>query len=96
MLEDALGRLIGGAVWGLGAGLALTLARNGAPGLRAVAKGVVKASVGTADRVREMAAEARENTSDLVAEVRAESPGEPPSPGRTTRRSALSAEEAHG
>lgn len=40
--------------------------------LRPVAKAVVRAGLAVTDKTKEMVAEAREQTSDLVAEVRAE------------------------
>ena len=72
MLEDAMGRLISGALWGLGAGLVLTVTRGGGEGLRSVAKGVMRGYISVADRVQETTAEARESLSDMAAEVRAE------------------------
>ena len=72
MLEDAMGRLISGALWGLGAGLVLTVTRGGGEGLRSVAKGVMRGYISVADRVQETTAEARDNLSDMAAEVRAE------------------------
>ncbi|MBV9175343.1 MAG: DUF5132 domain-containing protein [Chloroflexi bacterium] len=72
MLEEAMGRLINGALWGLGAGLIVTVSRGGGEGLRSVAKGVMKGYIAMSDRVQESAAEARENLDDLAAEVRAE------------------------
>jgi len=70
-----MGRLISGALWGLGAGLVLTVSRGGGEGLRSVAKGVVKTYIAVADRVQETTAEARESLEDLAAEVRAERDG---------------------
>jgi len=67
-----MGRLISGALWGLGAGLVLTVSRGGGDGLRSVAKGVMKSYIAVTDRVQEATAEARENLGDLAAEVRAE------------------------
>ncbi|MBV8718258.1 MAG: DUF5132 domain-containing protein [Chloroflexi bacterium] len=75
MLEDAMGRLISGALWGLGAGLVVTVTQGGGEGLRSVAKGIVKGYIGVADRVQATTAEARENLEDLAAEVRAERSG---------------------
>ncbi|MBV9354764.1 MAG: DUF5132 domain-containing protein [Chloroflexi bacterium] len=72
MLEDVTGRLVTGALWGLGAGLLLTVTRDGGGGLRSVAKGVVKGYLTVADRMQDMSAEMRENMGDLAAEVRAE------------------------
>jgi hypothetical protein len=71
MLEDAFGRLVSGALWGLGAGLAVSVVRGG-PGGRSVAKGMINGYLAVADRFREMTAEARESLEDLTAEARAE------------------------
>ncbi len=72
MLEGAIGRLVSGALWGLGAGLILTLTRGNGEGLRPLAKSAVKAYMVASDRLREMTGEARENLEDLYAEARAE------------------------
>ena len=72
MLEDAMGRMISGALWGFGAGLLLTVTRGGGEGLRSTAKGFMKGYIAVADRVQEVTSEARENFEDLAAEVRAE------------------------
>jgi molybdenum-dependent DNA-binding transcriptional regulator ModE len=69
-----MGRLISGALWGVGAGLVLTVTRGGGQGLRSVAKGLMKGYIAVADRVQEASAEARENFEDLAAEVRSERP----------------------
>jgi hypothetical protein len=72
MFEDTFGRLINGALWGLGAGIVLTFSRGGGEGLRSVAKGFMKGYIAVADRVQETTAELREGIEDLAAEVRAE------------------------
>jgi hypothetical protein len=72
VFEEVIGRLVGGALWGLGAGVLITLTRGGGEGLRDVTKGAMKAYLNVADRVQEATAEARENFEDLAAEVRAE------------------------
>jgi hypothetical protein len=72
MFEDAVGRLISGALWGLGAGVVVTLTRGGDQGLRSVTKGVMKGVIGIADRVQETTAQWREDFEDLAAEARAE------------------------
>jgi hypothetical protein len=72
MFEDAIGRLVGGALWGLGAGVLITITRGGGEGLRDLTKGAMKAYLNVADRVQEATAEARENFEDLAAEVRTE------------------------
>ena len=73
MFEGLLGRLVGGALWGIGAGVALNLARGGGPaGIRPAAKTLMNAYVAISERVQETAAEARETLEDLYAEARAE------------------------
>ena len=73
MFEGLLGRLVGGALWGLGAGVALNLARGGGPeALRPAAKSLMKAYVAISERVQETTAEARESLEDLFAEAQAE------------------------
>ena len=72
MFEDAFGRLLNGALWGLGAGVVITVTRGGGEGLRSVTKGVLKGYLAVADRVQETTAELREGLDDLAAEVRAE------------------------
>lgn len=73
MFEGMLGRLVGGALWGLGAGVALNLMRGGgAPGIRPAAKSLMGAYVAISERLQEATAEARETLDDLYAEARAE------------------------
>ncbi|GEM_PF-2512085 len=81
MFEDVPGRLISGALWGLGAGLALSLVRGreaerrrtpASAAARPLAKTVMKGYVAAADRVKGWTAEARENLEDIYAEVQAE------------------------
>jgi hypothetical protein len=75
MFEDAIGRLVSGALWGAGAAAAMSLARKQGDGLRPVAKTVMKGYLDVADRLAEVTAEARETLSDLYAEARAERNG---------------------
>jgi hypothetical protein len=91
VLEGAIGRLVSGALWGLGAGLVLTLTRGNDEGLRPLAKSAVKAYLVASDRLREMSGEARETLEDLYAEARAEQSTEetvavPPEEPRTETR----------
>lgn len=72
MLEDAVGHLIGGALWGAGAGLLLTFTRGGGEGVGGVGQGLMKLYVSVSDRVQEAASEVRENVEDLAAEIRSE------------------------
>jgi len=72
VLEGAIGRLVSGMLWGLGAGLVLAVTRGNGGGVRPLAKSAVKAYVVASDRLREMTGEARESLEDLYAEARAE------------------------
>jgi hypothetical protein len=72
VLEDAIGRLLSGALWGLGAGLVLAATRGGGQGLRPLAKSAVKTYLAASERVREITGEARESLEDLYTEARAE------------------------
>jgi hypothetical protein len=72
MFEDAIGRLVSGALWGLGAGVVITFTRGGGEGVRSMAKGLMKGYIAVADRLQETTAELREGVEDLAAEVRAE------------------------
>ena len=72
MFGEILGRLLGGAAWGLGAGLVLTLTRDNGSNLRPVARALMQTYVAAADLVQHTAAEARERIEDLYAEVKTE------------------------
>ena len=82
MFEDIPGRLLSGAIWGLGAGLVLNvLNKRNAPtnsggqaqqSARPIAKTLMKAYVTAEQKVRDATAEARESLSDIYAEVQAE------------------------
>lgn len=78
MLEDAFGRLVSGALWGLGAGVVVTLTRDGAPGLRSATRGLIKGYLAVSDRVQTATAEVRESFDDLAAEARSERQSTPP------------------
>ena len=75
-MEEFLGAVTGGAVWGIGFGLALTAVRTLGGGLRPVAKEAIKGAVSIGDWVRSTAGEAHEGVQDLVHEARSER--EPP------------------
>ncbi len=87
MFEDIPGRLIGGAMWGLGAGIVLRLVNNKNSAnvvseprvesprtnpIRPVAKTLIKGYVLAADGVSRLTAEARETLGDLYAEAQAD------------------------
>jgi len=69
MLENAVGRLLTGARWGVGAGLAVTLTGEGTQGLRSVARGVIRGDLVVADEVHSRIGETREGIDDLRAEL---------------------------
>lgn len=85
MFEEIPGKLISGAIWGLGAGLVLNVVNKRSapanptdgqtqqgPAARPVAKALMRAYVVAERKVRDATAEARENLSDIYAEVQAE------------------------
>ena len=72
MLGDLLGRLLGGAAWGVGAGLVLAVTRDNGSGLRPVGKALMQTYIAAAELVQHSTAEARERIEDLYAEVKAE------------------------
>ncbi len=73
-MGELLGRLVTGALWGAGAGVALVFGREGAPGLRTAAKAVMKAYVIVAGK----AADGRETLDDLYAEAKGGASSAPP------------------
>jgi hypothetical protein len=72
MFEGALGRLLSGALWGVGAGLVLTVVQNREVGLKPIAKEAMKVYLAASDKVQELTAEARDSLEDLYAEAKAE------------------------
>lgn len=72
MFEQAFGRLVSGALWGLGAGLVLAVMRNGGTGVKPLARGAMKAYLSASEKVQELSSEARESLEDLYAEVKTE------------------------
>jgi uncharacterized protein DUF5132 len=91
LLEDALGGWSGGLLVGLGAAVVAPLILpNAGAGVRPIAKALVKGVLVVADGVQGVVAEATEQISDLVAEVRAES-APAPGDGRQRRSTATHA-----
>lgn len=78
MFEDIPGRLIGGALWGLGAGIVLRLINGNnqesqtANVVKPLTRTLVKGYVLAADGLSRLTAEARETLTDLYAEAQAE------------------------
>jgi hypothetical protein len=91
LLDDVL-KGWGGILIGFGAAMvAPALLPAAGSGIRPLAKTLVKGALAAADRVKEVVAEASEQVSDLVAEVRAENAaGANGSGGQKHHRSASS------
>lgn len=91
LLEDALGGWGGGLVVGLGASLiAPVILPVAGSAMRPVAKTLVKGVLVVADGVKGVLADATDQVSDLVAEVREESATRGDSSGARKHRSAPS------
>lgn len=71
-MEEFLDAVTGGAIWGVGFGIALGLTRAAAGGLRPFAKEAIKGAVTAGDWVRGTVAESRESIEDLYHEAKAE------------------------
>ncbi|MBV9175342.1 MAG: DUF5132 domain-containing protein [Chloroflexi bacterium] len=71
-MEEFLDSVTGGAIWGVGFGLALAAVQTAGSGLRPVAKGSVRGALQIGDWFRNMTAEGRETLQDVYAEARAE------------------------
>ena len=71
-MEEALDAVTGGAIWGIGFGLALTAVRGAGGGLRPLAKNAIKGAIIVTDWLQTAAAESRETIEDLYHEARAE------------------------
>jgi hypothetical protein len=88
-MEEFLDAVTGGAIWGVGFGLALAGVQAAGQGLRPVAKGTLKGAMSVGDWLRDVSAEARENLEDAYHEARAEMDAQTASsvetgPGATT------------
>ncbi len=71
-MDEVFDALTGGAIWGLGFGLAMTAVRGAGSGLRPVAKNLIKGVVMVSDWVQSATAEGRETVEDLYHEAQAE------------------------
>ncbi|MBV8718259.1 MAG: DUF5132 domain-containing protein [Chloroflexi bacterium] len=71
-MEEFLDAVTGGAIWGVGFGLALAAVQTAGSGLRPVAKGGVRGALHVGDWLRNVTAEGRETLQDVYAEARAE------------------------
>ena len=71
-MEEFVDVVTGGAIWGVGFGLALAAVQAAGTGLRPVAKSSVRGALGMGDWLRNVTAEGRESLQDVYAEARAE------------------------
>jgi hypothetical protein len=71
-MEEFFEAVTGGAIWGVGFGLALSAVQAVGGGMRPVTKGAVRAALGVGDWMRNVTAESRETLQDVYHEARAE------------------------
>jgi hypothetical protein len=71
-MEEFVEAVTGGAIWGVGFGLALSAVQAVSGGMRPVAKGAARGVLGVGDWVRNITAESRETLQDVYHEARAE------------------------
>ena len=71
-MEEFVDAVTGGAIWGVGFGLALSAVQAVGGGVRPVAKGAVRGTLGIGDWLRNVTAESRETLQDVYHEARAE------------------------
>jgi hypothetical protein len=71
-MEEFVDAVTGGAIWGVGFGVALAAVQAAGGGLRPVAKGTVRGAMGIGEWIRGVTAEGRETLQDVYAEARAE------------------------
>jgi hypothetical protein len=71
-MEEFVDAVTGGAIWGVGFGLALSAVQAVGGGMRPVAKGAVRGALGVGDWMRNVTAESRETLQDVYHEARAE------------------------
>ena len=71
-MEEFFDAVTGGAVWGVGFGLALSAVQAVSGGMRPVAKGAARGVLGVGDWVRNVTAESRETLQDVYHEARAQ------------------------
>jgi hypothetical protein len=71
-MEEFVDAVTGGAIWGVGFGLALAAVQAVGQGVRPVAKNTLKGAMSLGDWLRDATAEARENLEDTYHEARAE------------------------
>ncbi len=87
-MEEFVDALTGGAIWGIGFGLAVGAVKVTSQGLRPVARGVIKSAVVVGDWVQQVTEESRETLQDLYHEAKAEREAELREVRRTREASA--------
>jgi hypothetical protein len=71
-MEEFVDAVTGGVIWGVGFGLALSAVQAVGGGVRPVAKGAMRGTLGIGDWLRNVTAESRETLQDVYHEARAE------------------------
>ena len=71
-MGEFVDQLAGGAVWGVGFGLATMLVRGVGTGIRPVAKTALKGAITVTDWAKSATEETRETMQDLYEEAKAE------------------------
>ena len=71
-MEEFVDAVTGGAVWGVGFGLAMAAVQAAGSGLRPVAKNGLRGALHVGDWLRNVTAESRETLQDVYHEARAE------------------------
>jgi hypothetical protein len=79
-MEEFVDAVTGGAIWGIGFGLALGAVQAVAHGARPAARGTMRGALGLGDWVRSATAGTRETLEDIYHEARAEIDTERPQP----------------
>jgi hypothetical protein len=71
-VEEFVDAVTGGAIWGVGFGVALGLVRSAGVGLRPLAKDALKGALTVGDWINGAVAEGRETIEDIYHEAKAE------------------------
>jgi hypothetical protein len=97
-MEEVFDAVTGGAIWGIGFGLALTAVRGAGGGLRPLAKNAIKGAMIVTDWLQTAAEQSRETVEDLYHEARTEERRDSrparPRPSRSRRTQKASGAEA--
>jgi hypothetical protein len=71
-VEEFVDAVAGGAIWGIGFGVALGLVRSAGGGLRPLVKDTLKGAIAVGDWINGTVAEGRETIEDIYHEAKAE------------------------